>query len=94
MPVNNGAGSDASGSNNGSASIKGIKDAEFKEIHENAQVIGAGDGSSKASGAGVKAAPEAGRNDPCPCGSGKKYKKCHGVGKRSLGSILTYQKRL
>jgi uncharacterized protein YecA (UPF0149 family) len=20
----------------------------------------------------------AGRNDPCPCGSGKKYKKCHG----------------
>lgn len=20
------------------------------------------------------------RNDPCPCGSGKKYKKCHGVG--------------
>jgi len=23
--------------------------------------------------------PEAGRNDPCPCGSGKKYKKCHGV---------------
>ncbi len=21
-----------------------------------------------------------GRNDPCPCGSGKKYKKCHGVG--------------
>lgn len=23
-------------------------------------------------------AKEAGRNDPCPCGSGKKYKKCHG----------------
>jgi preprotein translocase subunit SecA len=22
----------------------------------------------------------AGRNDPCPCGSGKKYKKCHGAG--------------
>ncbi len=21
-------------------------------------------------------APKAGRNDPCPCGSGKKYKKC------------------
>ncbi|TFG62800.1 MAG: hypothetical protein E4H28_07235, partial [Gemmatimonadales bacterium] len=21
---------------------------------------------------------EVGRNDPCPCGSGKKYKKCHG----------------
>ena len=26
----------------------------------------------------VEAAP--GRNDPCPCGSGKKYKKCHGAG--------------
>ncbi|MGV8822677.1 MULTISPECIES: SEC-C metal-binding domain-containing protein [Methylibium] len=22
--------------------------------------------------------PRAGRNDPCPCGSGKKYKQCHG----------------
>ncbi len=21
--------------------------------------------------------PRVGRNDPCPCGSGKKYKKCH-----------------
>ena len=25
-----------------------------------------------------KTGPEIGRNDPCPCGSGKKYKKCHG----------------
>jgi preprotein translocase subunit SecA len=25
-------------------------------------------------------APKVGRNDPCPCGSGKKYKKCHGNG--------------
>jgi preprotein translocase subunit SecA len=27
-----------------------------------------------------RAAPadRVGRNDPCPCGSGKKYKKCHG----------------
>ena len=25
-------------------------------------------------------APKVGRNDPCPCGSGKKYKKCHGIG--------------
>lgn len=24
-------------------------------------------------------AQKTGRNDPCPCGSGKKYKKCHGV---------------
>jgi hypothetical protein len=26
----------------------------------------------------VVAAAKIGRNDPCPCGSGKKYKKCHG----------------
>ena len=28
----------------------------------------------------VRKAEEPGRNDPCPCGSGKKYKKCHGAG--------------
>jgi preprotein translocase subunit SecA len=33
--------------------------------------LGAGDG---------RKVPEVGRNDPCPCGSGKKYKKCHGAG--------------
>jgi preprotein translocase subunit SecA len=26
----------------------------------------------------VKVAPKVGRNDPCPCGSGKKFKNCHG----------------
>jgi uncharacterized protein YchJ len=29
--------------------------------------------------AGTPVTPPAGRNDPCPCGSGKKYKKCHGA---------------
>lgn len=28
----------------------------------------------------VNSAPKIGRNDPCPCGSGKKYKNCHGKG--------------
>jgi preprotein translocase subunit SecA len=27
----------------------------------------------------VRSAPKVGRNDPCPCGSGKKYKHCHGA---------------
>ena len=27
----------------------------------------------------VRTEKKVGRNDPCPCGSGKKYKKCHGV---------------
>ena len=26
----------------------------------------------------LKSYPKVGRNDPCPCGSGKKFKKCHG----------------
>jgi preprotein translocase subunit SecA len=25
----------------------------------------------------VRSEPKINRNDPCPCGSGKKYKKCH-----------------
>ena len=29
----------------------------------------------------VREEPKIGRNDPCPCGSGKKYKKCCGRGK-------------
>jgi preprotein translocase subunit SecA len=31
----------------------------------------------------VRQTPKVGRNDPCPCGSGKKYKKCHGVNEAS-----------
>jgi preprotein translocase subunit SecA len=31
----------------------------------------------------VRQAPKVGRNDPCPCGSGKKYKKCHGANEAS-----------
>lgn len=30
----------------------------------------------QARGANLRAGPKVGRNDPCPCGSGKKYKKC------------------
>ncbi|MCB0502292.1 MAG: SEC-C domain-containing protein, partial [Bacteroidetes bacterium] len=26
----------------------------------------------------VRVGPKVGRNEPCPCGSGKKYKHCHG----------------
>jgi preprotein translocase subunit SecA len=30
--------------------------------------------------------PKIGRNDPCPCGSGKKYKKCHGKDEEAAAS--------
>ncbi|MBI4329373.1 MAG: SEC-C domain-containing protein, partial [Chloroflexi bacterium] len=29
-------------------------------------------------GAPVRSHQKVGRNDPCPCGSGLKYKRCHG----------------
>ena len=32
----------------------------------------------KVKGTPIKNATKVGRNDPCPCGSGKKYKQCHG----------------
>jgi SEC-C motif len=39
-----------------------------------------------------KAPRKVGRNDPCPCGSGKKYKKCHGMnGKGQVNSQATHQ---
>ncbi len=77
--VTQGSGSGKGEGKNAVAGQAGIK-SELREIHENAQMIGAGDGSGDGSSSVVKE-PEAGRNDPCPCGSGKKFKKCHGVGK-------------
>ena len=38
----------------------------------------AGENASAAPRQPVQAGPKIGRNDPCPCGSGKKYKQCHG----------------
>ena len=32
-------------------------------------------------------APKIGRNDPCPCGSGKKFKKCHGAILEEEGAV-------
>ena len=40
---------------------------------------GAADGAEAAERPVRRNEPKVGRNDPCPCGSGKKYKKCHGV---------------
>jgi preprotein translocase subunit SecA len=41
--------------------------------------MGGGMRSQSHASAAAPQVPKAGRNDPCPCGSGKKYKKCHGV---------------
>ena len=51
----------------------------LKEVRTNADMISGGDGSRSLTGDPKEKEP--GRNDPCWCGSGKKYKKCHGAGK-------------
>ena len=48
---------------------------ERKETTKNMQTNDPDKGSSKSQPKRVK---KVGRNDPCPCGSGKKYKQCHG----------------
>ena len=50
-----------------------VKEKEMAAL----QFVG-GDGSSNGQKPVVKG-DKVGRNDPCPCGSGKKYKKCHGA---------------
>jgi len=42
------------------------------------EALGASDEAAKQQKPIERALPKVGRNDPCPCGSGKKYKHCHG----------------
>jgi preprotein translocase subunit SecA len=53
--------------------IQRKKDKELADLQFN------GNGTSEQTHQPVSKAPKVGRNDLCPCGSGKKYKKCHGA---------------
>ena len=44
-----------------------------QEVGSGRQVAPGGKGSAP-----IRVEKKVGRNDPCPCGSGKKYKNCHG----------------
>ena len=62
---------------------RGVKGATAK--HSDFNQFGGGGGSGSAPSGSkpegvqvVRTYPKVGRNDPCPCGSGKKYKYCHG----------------
>jgi preprotein translocase subunit SecA len=65
---------------------RGVADKADDEAGDGAKRVArrAGDGKARTIGDGAKTEPikrerpKVGRNDPCPCGSGKKYKKCHG----------------
>jgi preprotein translocase subunit SecA len=52
-----------------------------KESAGNLHYSGSQDGGPAKKAPEKRAAPKVGRNDECPCGSGKKYKKCCGAGK-------------
>jgi len=66
------------------------KPREMREVHESSMGMGFSSTETeeqqtgraglpkKAKRVPIETEPKVGRNDPCPCGSGKKYKKCHG----------------
>jgi preprotein translocase subunit SecA len=76
---------------------KGVADKE-EDNPDNAEDAGTEKKSAKKSGKARTAGdgattapikrerPKVGRNDPCPCGSGKKYKKCHGKDEEASAS--------
>ena len=57
--------------------LKSEEDVKREQAAKITATSGATDGSDKKRP--VKKGEKVGRNDPCPCGSGKKYKKCCGV---------------
>jgi len=62
----------------GAAAAAGVDGVSPEQMAAASAAVG---GSRAAQVVKDKADPfaDVGRNDPCPCGSGKKYKKCHGV---------------
>ncbi|MDP4280786.1 MAG: preprotein translocase subunit SecA [Bacteroidota bacterium] len=54
--------------------------SRYKEEHNDMLSEAHTDTQDKSKPQPVKVEKKVGRNDPCPCGSGKKYKNCHGAG--------------
>ncbi|NBP21716.1 MAG: preprotein translocase subunit SecA, partial [Burkholderiaceae bacterium] len=56
-----------------------VKDLQFKHHHiESGETIPVEQVEHEITVAPLREGPKTGRNDPCHCGSGKKYKHCHG----------------
>jgi len=65
---------------NVSTSVDDLEEAfQRKKRRELEQSRMAGGGQQQTVQQVVRGSDKVGRNDPCPCGSGKKYKKCHGA---------------
>ncbi|MDY0226514.1 protein translocase subunit secA [Desulfomicrobium apsheronum] len=59
--------------------IEAVKQEELKhEEQEDVKYVGGNDPADKKPDTVRRVDPKVGRNDPCPCGSGQKYKKCCG----------------
>ena len=58
--------------------IRVEKDADFSNVYTAADDFVMNRGEAEASSSVKREGKKVGRNDPCPCGSGKKYKKCCG----------------
>ncbi len=64
--------------------VQPVSDVDMKRMEEKRKkeeekmVLGRGEDQGDEVKQPVRRGKKIGRNDPCPCGSGKKYKKCHG----------------
>ena len=58
--------------------VEELEEEQLKKSRKLMQTLTVADEQAKAPSATAKSSKVAGRNDPCPCGSGKKYKKCCG----------------
>ncbi|WP_020007059.1 preprotein translocase subunit SecA [Salinicoccus albus] len=57
--------------------VKSDEEIKREQVIKNEEMQ-TGDGKAKVKKGPAKKEDRAGRNEPCPCGSGKKYKNCHG----------------
>ena len=55
-----------------------VNNLKREEVAKGTAVIPSSDGSTKQKRQPIRRKINVGRNDPCPCGSGKKFKHCHG----------------
>ena len=69
VPVQNGA----------SRNVQRSRLVQAKTVASQPSVMAGALGTARASAGGASGARKVGRNDSCPCGSGKKYKRCHGA---------------
>jgi len=77
---------DGSGRPAAAQNRRGARGGRAAQARGGAGAGAAGDGDAARAEPVRRDRPKVGRNDPCPCGSGKKYKKCHGKDEEAAAS--------